>query len=167
MDYEDMTVRMRVTLSYYIEPGPGEIGWKDKYRYPSCGLLFDVNNSMEDRENFVKRISKALREDEEDKGEVKNDSDRWLLGANNRNVGSIHSDVWEGTVSQLSESNMVIIYPKVGWWKSRAYLSRYHSKVRYSLVVTMEAPKVDVDLYTAIVMQIKNKSMVKTEVVAM
>ena len=167
MDYEDMAVRMRVTLSYYVEPGPGEIGWKDKYRYPSCGLLFDVNNPMEDRENFVKRISKAMREDEEDKGEVKNDSDRWLLGANNRNVGAIHSDVWEGTASQLSESNMVIIYPKVGWWKSRAYLNRYHSKVRYSLVVTLEAPKVDVDLYTAIAMQIKNKNMVKTEVVAM
>ena len=167
VDYEDTIVRMKVTLSYYIEPGPGEIGWKDKYRYPSCGLLFDVNNPMEDRENFTKRISKAMREDEEDKGEIKNDSDRWLLGANNRNVGSIHSDVWEGTASQLSESNMIIIYPKVGWWKSRAYLNRYHSKVRYSLVVTLEAPKVDVDLYTAIATQINNKNMVRTEVTAM
>jgi hypothetical protein len=71
---------MHITLSYYIEPGPGEIEWKDKYRYPSCGLLFDVNNPMEDRENFTKRISKAMREDEDDKEEVKNDSERWLLG---------------------------------------------------------------------------------------
>lgn len=37
-DCENANVKMRVTLSYYIEPGPGEIGWKDKYRYPSCGL---------------------------------------------------------------------------------------------------------------------------------
>ncbi len=164
--HEETIVRMRVTLSYYIEPGPAEIGWKDKYRYPSCGLLFEVNNPMEDRENFVKRVSKAMREDEEDKGEIKNDSSRWLLGINNRNVGSIHSDIWEGTASQLSESNMVIIYPKVGWWKSRAYLNRYHSKVRYSLVVTLEAPKVDIDLYTAIATQIERKNMGKTEVVA-
>lgn len=167
LDYENMMVKMRVTLSYYIEPGPGEIGWKDKYRYPSCGLLFDVNNPMEDRESFTKRISKAMREDEDDKGEIKNDSDRWLLGVNNRNVGSIHSDIWEGTASQLSESHMVIIYPKVGWWKSRSYLNRYHSKVRYSLVVTLEAPKVDIDLYTAIATEIKNKNIVKTEIVAM
>lgn len=167
LDYENMTVKMRVTLSYYIEPGPGEIGWKDKYRYPSCGLLFDVNNPMEDRESFTKRISKAMREDEDDKGKIKNDSERWMLGANNRNVGSIHSDIWEGTASQLSESNMVIIYPKVGWWKSRSYLNRYHSKVRYSLVVTLEAPKVDIDLYTAIATEIKNKNIVKTEIVAM
>lgn len=31
----NVPVTMRVTLSYFIEPGPGEIGWKDKYRYPS------------------------------------------------------------------------------------------------------------------------------------
>ena len=116
-----------VTLSYYIEPGPGEIGWKDKYRYPSCGLSFDVNNPTEDRENFTKRISKEMREDENEKGEVKNDSSRWTLGVNNRNVGSIHSDIWEGTASQLSESNLIIVYPKSGWWKSRTNLKKYNS----------------------------------------
>ena len=34
----ETNVTMRVTLSYFIEPAPGEIGWKDKYRYASCGL---------------------------------------------------------------------------------------------------------------------------------
>ena len=158
---------MHITLSYYIEPGPGEIEWKDKYRYPSCGLLFDVNNPMEDREDFTKGISKAMREDGDDKGEVKNDSERWLLGANNRNVGSIHSDKWEGTAGQLSESNMIIVYLKVGWRKSRPYLNKYHSKVRYSLVVTLETQKVDIDLYTAIETEIRNKNIIKTEIVAM
>ena len=38
---------LKVTLSYFIEPGPGEIGWKDKYRYQSCGLRFDVINADE------------------------------------------------------------------------------------------------------------------------
>ncbi len=164
---ENAMVRMRVTLSYYIEPGPGEIGWKDKYRYPSCGLIFDVNNPTEDKENFIKRISKAMREDENDKNEVKNDSSRWMFGANNRNVGSIHSDIWEGTASQLSESNMIIIYPKTGWWKLRTNLKRYDSKIRYSLIVSIEAPQIDVDLYTAIKTEIKNKHLVKTEITAL
>lgn len=26
----DVPVKIKVTLSYYIEPGPGEVGWKDK-----------------------------------------------------------------------------------------------------------------------------------------
>lgn len=106
-------------------------------------------------------------EDENDRAKVKNDSERWLLGANNRNVGSIHSDTWEGTASQLAESNMIVIYPKAGWWKSRAYLNKYHSKVRYSLVVTLEMPEVDVDLYTPIMTEIKRKDIVKTEIEAL
>ena len=36
----EMPVSLRITLSYFIEPGPGEIGWKDKYRYASYGLRF-------------------------------------------------------------------------------------------------------------------------------
>lgn len=27
----DAEIEMKVTLSYFIEPGPGEKGWKDKY----------------------------------------------------------------------------------------------------------------------------------------
>jgi len=166
LELGDVPVKMKVTLSYYIEPGPGEIGWKDKYRYPSCGLLFDVNNPMEDRENFLKRINKALREDKDDKGDLQNDSSRWLLGVNNRNGGSIHSDIWQGNAGQLSQSNLIIIYPIGGWWKTRTNLNRYHSKVRYSLVVTIETPENEIDLYTPIKIKIDNKVAIKTEITA-
>jgi hypothetical protein len=167
---EDKIVRMRVTLSYFVEPGPGEIGWKDKYRYPSCGLIFDVNNVAEDDENFLKRINKAIRDDENDRGEVKNDSNRWIIGSSNRNVGSIHSDIWEGTASDLSQSNKIAVYPKTGWWKLRTNLKKYNSKIRYSLVVSIEAPEVEVDLYNVIknkidaVISVENRTTVTTEV---
>lgn len=167
---EDENVRMRVTLSYFIEPGPGEIGWKDKYRYPSCGLSFDVNNATEDHENFLKRINKAMRDDEDDNGEVKNDSNRWIIGSTNRNVGSIHSDIWEGTASELSQSNKIAVFPKTGWWKLRTNLKKYNSKIRYSLVVSIEAPEVETDLYSIIKnkieaeISVENRTTVTTEV---
>lgn len=85
-----------------------------------------------------------------------------LLGVNNRNVGSIHSDVWEGTASQLSESNMIMVYPTTGWWKLRTNLKKYNSKLRYSLVVTLETPSVEVDLYNEIKTKITNR--VATEI---
>lgn len=166
MSLGETAVTMRVTLSYYIEPGPGEIGWKDKYRYASCGLVFDVNNPTEEEVNFVKRISKAMRADEEDKGEITNDSERWLIGSNNRNGGSVHSDLWRGTASQLSQSNMIIVYPIGGWWKMRTNLKMFHRKLRYSLVVSIETPEVEVDLYTPIVTQIEAKAATKIEVKA-
>lgn len=166
----DEIVRMRVTLSYFIEPGPGEVGWKDKYRYPSCRLQFDVNNSTEDHENFLKRINKAIRDDEEDKGDVKNDSNRWVIGSSNRNVGSIHSDIWEGTAGELSQSNRIAVYPITGWWKLRTNLQKFNSKIRYSLVVSIEAPEAEIDLYTVIKnkieseISVENRTTVSTEI---
>jgi len=164
LELGDAYTRMKVTLSYFIEPGPGEIGWRDKYRYPSCGLLFDVNNPTEDKENFIKRINKAMRENENDKGNVKNDSDRWTIGVMNRNVGSIHSDIWEGTASELSQSNYIAVYPITGWWKTRINLRRYNSKVRYSLIVTIETPENDIDLYTIIKTKVDSKVAIKTRI---
>lgn len=55
-------VKMKVTLSYFIEPGLGEKGWQDKYRYALAGLRFDLNGNHS-KEEFVKRINKAAQEE--------------------------------------------------------------------------------------------------------
>lgn len=162
----EQLVKMRVTLSYYIEPGPGQRGWKDKYRYASCGLIFDVNNPTESKDEFKRRISKAIRDEEKQGNLVSNDSSRWLLGAQNRNGGSIHSDIWEGTAVDLSQSNYVMVYPTTGWWKLRTNLKKYNNKVRYSLIVSIETPENEVDLYNEITTTIKNKAIVKTKIKA-
>lgn len=162
----EIIVRMRITLSYYIEPGPGQIGWKDKYRYPSCGLLFDVNNPTETKGEFKKRISLAMRDDEDEKDQFVNDSERWIIGTKNRNVGSIHSDIWEGTAVDLSQSNYIMVYPITGWWKLRTNQKKFNSKVRYSLVVSIETPENNVDLYNEITTAIKNRAVIKTEITA-
>lgn len=151
----EVDAELRITLSYFIEPGPGEIGWKDKYRYASCGLRFDLINSNETREDFIKRINVSARgDDKKDKGEGSSGSDRWFLGPKVRDVGSIHSDYMVLSGVELSEINHIAVYPVVGWWRERGYLNHYNDKVRYSLVVTISTPKQDVDLYTPIITQI-------------
>lgn len=151
----EASVTLKLTLSYFIEPGPGEIGWKDKYRYPSCGLRFDVINSNETEEDFKKRINTKMRgEDKNDSGDGTSGSDRWYLGSNNRDVGSIHSDFCDLSAVELSGCNLIAVYPVVGWWRERDYLKRYDKSVRYSLVVSLSTPSTDVDLYTPIITQI-------------
>ena len=83
---------MRVTLSYFIEPGPGEIGWDNRYRYPSHGLRFDINGPTESESDFIRRINKQARDDGEHPG-TQGLGDKWTIG-DARNVGSIHSDIW-------------------------------------------------------------------------
>ena len=147
---------LHVTLSYYIEPGPGQIGWKDKYRYASHGLRFDVNKPGESWTDFEKRINVSVRD--EDEGKRSSGSGEWYLGVNNRNVGSIHSDYKYTSAIELSDIEYVAIYPVIGWWRSRKYLGKIDSEARYSLIVTIETPGVEVDLYSEIAQAIENTS---------
>lgn len=149
----EVDAKLKVTLSYFIEPGPGEIGWKNKYRYPSAGLRFDVINNNEDLEDFQKRINALMREERNDSGDGSGRD--WYLGKGNRDVGSIHSDFCVTSAVGLCEANYVAVYPVVGWWRERKYLGRSNEKLKYSLVVSIETPEVSADLYSEIMTQIQ------------
>lgn len=118
----DTPVSMRITLSYFIEPGPGEIGWTDRYRYPSHLLRFDVKSPAESKEEFSRRINKAARDEDEGHPGTQSASNHWVIGPRNRNKGSIHSDIWQGSAAELADSNIIAVYPAIGWWRSRQHL---------------------------------------------
>jgi hypothetical protein len=150
----DTPVRMRVTLSYFIEPGPGEIGWKDRYRYASHALRFEVNSPGESKKDFSWRINKAAREEDEGHPGTSSASDHWYFGSNARNKGSIHSDIWSGSAAELADSHFLAVYPIVGWWRERHHLGRWHRRTRYSLVVSIFTPEEKVDIYTPVANQV-------------
>jgi len=153
MNLSDIKAKLKITLSYYIEPGPGELGWNNKYRYQSCGLRFEVVNAGETREHFSERINGYERAKNEDYDRINNKD--WYLGAHNRNLGSIHSDSYEDIAANLSTVNYIAIFPVSGWWKTRENLGKKNNKLRYSLVATIETPSLETDLYTPIVNKIK------------
>lgn len=147
-------VSLRVTLSYFVEPNPGERGWTHKRRYPSHGLRFDLKTATESTDEFKARINKAAR-DEDDETSYKGDSNEWKLGFNLRTKGCICSDTWTGTAADLASRNHVAVYPVSGWWKERKYLKRWDREAYYTLVVTIETPSVETDIYTPVVAQIE------------
>ena len=149
---ENLGIKLRITLSYFIEPGPGQKGWKYKYRYASCGLRFDIKRPNESSSQFQQRINKAMRDDGYQNSNTTENN--WYLGSNNRDVGSIHSDVWEDTAINLAQSNEIAIYPVVGWWRERTALRKYNTKIKYSLIITLESPDEQVDLYTPIMAKV-------------
>lgn len=148
---DNVVVSMKVTLSYYIEPAPDQKGWNNKYRYASNALRFEVINKDQNKEDFLKRINVEIRgENKKDKGEGSAGSDRWFLGKDNRDVGSIHSDIWTGPAVDLADCNYIAVFPVIGWWRERHHLGRYNDTMRYSLVVTISTPDENVDFYTPI-----------------
>ncbi|MFT3840757.1 MAG: S8 family peptidase [Myxococcaceae bacterium] len=142
-------LKMRVTLSYFIEPSPGERGSASSYRYGSFGLRFDLKTPTESDPDFTKRINRQARE-EDGASTSKSDSDRWVLGPDLRAKGSVHSDTWEGSATELASKGLVAVFPAIGWWKERHHLGRWSEKARYSLIISIQARELDVDVYTPI-----------------
>jgi hypothetical protein len=63
----ELEVRLRVTLSYFIEPNPGRKGYRRRYSYQSHGLRFEVIRPGQTIDNFRAFIN-ALVEAENYKG---------------------------------------------------------------------------------------------------
>lgn len=149
----DADVQMRVTLSYYIDAGPSELASRKltRYNYSSHGLRFDINHPLETKEQFIERKNKAARDSDEDY-ETSGFSSRdfWVLGVNNRNRGSVISDIWEGKATDLATCNFISVYPIGGWWKERKNLEAYDNHAKYSLIVSIYSPEENIDIYTPV-----------------
>jgi hypothetical protein len=142
-------VRMRVTLSYYIEPNPSDRGFSGRYRYASHGLRFDVKRADEKEDEFEARINLAAR-DEEAGTTFGGDGGGWLLGKQKRHHGSLHSDIWVGTAADLSNRQHLAVYPAIGWWRERHHLQRFTKRARYALIVSIETPETELDIYNEV-----------------
>jgi len=145
----DEDVELRVTLSYFVEPNPGERGWTRRHRYASHSLRFAVKRSLENLQQFRQRINRAAQSEEEGDVGAAAGGDGWLLGTV-RDRGSVHSDVWRGSAAALAERDAIGVFPVGGWWKEKPGLQRWDRSARYSLLVSIRAPGALVDLYTAI-----------------
>jgi Subtilase family len=140
-------VELRATLSYFIEPNPGDRGWTRRHRYASHGLRFRVKLATETIDEFRARINQAARDEEE--GAPEGGTENWLLGSF-RDRGSLHSDFWVGSAADLAERDSIGVFPVGGWWKEKPYLERVDGQARYALIVTIRAPGCDVDIFTPV-----------------
>lgn len=143
-------VTLRVTLSYFIEPTASRRGWRQRYAYPSHSLRFELQDPLESEVQFVQRVNQDA--DTEEAGERSQSGQvKWLVGANQRNLGSLHQDEWETSGIELAQSGKLAVYPVGGWWKNNRRRDRADRPIRYSLVVSLRTVETGIDLYTPIV----------------
>ena len=149
-DLFDTEVTLTVTLSYFIEPNPGNKRYEQAASYRSHGLRFKMIDTREGEQAFTARISRSMRDaDYEREG-----GENWILGNKVRDKGSVHKDIWKGLAADLATRNKIAIYPVGGWWKTRAALERYNEIVRYSLIITIDSPLENIDIYTPVLNKI-------------
>ena len=144
----EIDVKLKATLSYYIEPSPNY----NKTRYQSAFLTFDVNRPTETREELIDRISNNIEHDG-DKSAPSNEK-LWAFGIKQHSQGSVNSDFIETSAANLSLMRYLAVYPhKKGWWAT-SKSKKENQTMRYSLVVTIETPAQDVQIYNEVVNQI-------------
>lgn len=158
----ETAVRLKVTLSYFVEPHPAGAGMIDPTRYRSFGLRFDMKRSQETVDSFRARVNRAARADGY-RGNAPADS-QWRYGPKSVKAGSLHSDIWEGSAAELSARGSICVYPVNGWWRVRKRLGRFNESARYALVITLEAPEVETDLYVPILQAIDTPTEIGTGV---
>lgn len=139
----DVSVTLRVTLSYFIEPNPGSRTWEksQKYHYASCLLRFRPKHRDMSPEEFRSRLDA----DGESSGDIFQDSG-WAVGGTRRGkAGSLVQDVWKGSAGQLAEMGHIAVIPAKGWWAYRHFRPGHElhgchlRRVHYSLIVSLEA----------------------------
>ena len=147
-------VRLRVTLSYFVEPNPARRGWRAKHRYASHGLRFDVKTGDETLIQFRARVNKQAATEGGDGPTTHGDSAKWLLGDQLRHRGSLHSDIWVGTGAELAERDVIGVYPVTGWWKEQPARDRSELGARYALIVSIDTDAENVDIWTPVAQQV-------------
>ncbi len=151
----EQDVRLKVTLSYFVEPNPGRFASIDAQRYQSFGLRFDLKRRLESESGFVERLNALERENPLGSGPTGGDNSGWRFGPNSISSGSLHCDEWVGPAVQLAARDVIGVKPVSGWWRDS--VKNAHRLGRYALVLTISTPEQEIDLHTPIKNIVENE----------
>ena len=154
-------IELKITLSYFVEPNPGDRGWTTKYGYQSHGLRYAVKRARETVSQFEKRINKAAREDGY-KVDHRQESGSWQFKQTDSltTSGSVHTNLWTGTAADLAARGHIAVFPTYGWWNKRPNLKAYDKTSHYALVATIHTP--ETDIYTPVATSIRVPIIIET-----
>ncbi len=147
---EKFQILVEVTLSYKAQPRRTR---RNRRKYLSTWLDWECSKKGEDPESFLNRILKDYHIPEDvEKGE---DSFQWTLGKRSKNHGKIDGvSRSAGTLQkdwtivnsfELREAFCIAVVGHEGWNNDP------FAEVPYSLVVSFEAIRADIPLYTSVV----------------
>jgi hypothetical protein len=157
----DKDVTLKVTLSYFIEPNPGNRQYASNFQYHSHELDFKLIKPYEKLDEFKRRISASAAGTEEDRPNLQ--SEEWTIKERIRSKGSIKKDFITSSGAELSQRNKLAVYPKNGWYRTRPKKELFNSTVRYSLIVSIETQSNKIDIYTPVqtLVETKIKSLIE------
>jgi hypothetical protein len=117
-------------------------------------LRFELRAPTETTAQFVSRVNNEAQGEEDGQRRPSGRADRWLIGPYQRNLGSLHQDLWEGSGAELAECGVLAVHPVGGWWKNAKRSDRINLPVRYALLVSLITEETGIDLYTPVAVEL-------------
>jgi hypothetical protein len=161
--YADQDFILKVTLSYFVEPNPGRAAAIDPQKYQAFGLRFDLKRSQETEIQFRTGINAEEVLPAGLAAAARPADSGWQFGPSSISAGSIHCDQWVGSGARLAARDLICVKPVGGWWKERSKTEVCEQQARYTLVVTLASPDVEIDLHTPIAAEIEPQIPVEIE----
>ena len=119
--FYDERIRMRVTLSYFVEPNPGNRGYTSIFRYAGCGLRFRVCSPGQSVSHLLAQWNKIAKDElkhSDPQVEIaKGSTAGWEIGGA-ASRGSASADTWNGTCADLLSMGNIAVLPIAGWWRT-------------------------------------------------
>ena len=113
-----------------------------------------MKGPTESVDEFQKRLNKKALDEDEAKPVTGGAASEWYLGEQARNRGSLHSDILTCNAADVAERGVIAVYPVSGWWKDQPARDRSDLGARYALVVSIETPGVETDIWTPVAQQV-------------
>ena len=133
-------------------------GWRRRYAYPSHGLRFELKAPAETARSisFAASIGEAQAEEEGVLGRASGRPERWLIGPYQRNLGSLHQDIWDR--HRRGSRRRPVSSPSMqsaGGGRTSRRKDRADMPVRYALLVSLRTADQSVDLYTPVAIELR------------
>ena len=84
------------------------------------------------------------------------DEEPWSLKESVRDRGSIKKDFLVSSGADLSTRNVIAVFPKRGWYRTRKRLGIVNTPVRYCLIISIESEDINAEIYSPIEELIRN-----------
>lgn len=158
---EQTQVKLRCTLSYFVEPDPHAASRDRLERYASHRLKFDVKRFGESDKSAQQRFNALIADDTPFSSLA---DEGWILGPTKQR-GTLHNDVWTGPAYQLADRDGISVAPIRGWWGDMPNLEYHKNRVRFSLIASIETPENSGDLVNEALSKVNAKLLVESAAV--
>ena len=141
---------LRITLSYFVDPTLARLrgGAALPLRLARSALRCASSDRVQRRLSQARQRTRSRRRGAPPPTHSR--CCRVVLRTRPASGRLVHTDIWHGTAADLAQRGAIAVFPVTGWWRRDRITIGVRQGLAISLVVSIETPGQDVDIWTPV-----------------